>query len=342
MTTNANLARADVALADLEANGGLLNPEQANTFIDFVMEEPTILRQARVVRMNGPRRKINRLGFANRILRAARQVGSAEDDGGNDRYVRKQDRAAPQTTQIELNTTELIAEVRIPYEVLEDNIEGDNFEAHILRQIAQRAALDLEEWGLWADSASPDAFLALQDGWMKRVLTDGNVLDWNGQGINPDLFASALLSLPQKYLKNLPQMRGYITHANRIKYQQKVSQRQTGYGDSALQNNIPLQAHGLTLEAAHLMAAGLNGEGGLVTFPQNLLFGIQRDITIESDKDIRSREYIIVLTCRAALQVDDVDAAVGITDIGGLQNPTGELNVTITNTAANPVQMETV
>jgi len=342
MTTNANLARADVALADLEANGGMLNPEQANQFIDFVMEEPTVLQQARVVRMAGPRRKINRMGFANRILRAARQVGSANDDGGNDRYVRKNDRAAPQTSQIELNTSELIAEVRIPYEVLEDNIEGDNMEAHIMRQIAVRAALDLEEWSLWADESSADPYLALQDGWMKRIQTDGNVLDWNSAGVNPDLFASALLALPQKYLKNLAQMKAWITHANRIKYQQKIAQRLTGYGDSAVQNNIPLQAHGLTVEAAALMTGGLSGEGGLVTFPQNLLFGIQRDISIESDKDIRSREYIIVLTCRTALQVDDVDAGVVISEIGGLVNPVGSLNVTIVNTEDSPVPMKTV
>lgn len=342
MTTNQNLTRADIALADLQANGGMLSPEQANQFIDFVMEEPTVLRQARVVRMNAPRRKINRMGFASRILRAARQVGSAEDDGGNDRYVRKADRAAPQTSQIELNTSEVIAEVRIPYEVLEDNIEGDNFEAHILRQIAQRAALDLEELGLWADTASTDPYLALQDGWMKRALTDGNVLDWNSAGISPDLFASALLSMPQKYLKNLAQMRAWVTHANIIKYRQKVSQRQTGYGDSAIQANIPLQAHGLTMEPAHLMSAGLNGEGGLVTFPQNLLFGIQRDISIESDKDIRSREYIIVLTARVALQIDDADATVAIQEIGGLVNPASAMEVTIVNTEANPVNTKEV
>lgn len=316
-TTNKEILRADVALADLASNGGLLNPEQANTFIDFILEEPTILRQARTIRMNGPQRKINRLGFDKRILRAARQTGSAEDTGGNDRHVRKLDRSSPRTTQIELNTSEVIAEVRIPYEVLEDNIEGAALEAHILRQIAQRAALDFEEWALWANTANQaDDFMSLQDGWMTRALAGGHVVNWSNAGVNPDLFAEMLLTMPQKYLKNLAQMKAWITNANVIRYRQLLSRRGTNLGDRAISDNFPIQAAGVTVEPAALMTAGLNGGGSLLTYPQNLLWGIQRDITIETDKDIRAREHIIVLTARAALQVDDIDAVVIATDIG--------------------------
>ena len=127
MTSNAELAkRADLALGDLAANGGLLNPEQANTFIDLVVEQPTILRQTRVVRMAAPQRKINKLGFDQRIMRAAPQAGGANDDGSNDRYLAAADRSAPITQQIELNTKEVIAEIHLPDEVFEDNIEGDS------------------------------------------------------------------------------------------------------------------------------------------------------------------------------------------------------------------------
>ena len=46
--------RADIAISDLTDNGGMLNPEQANMFIDMVQETPTILNQSRVVTMNAP------------------------------------------------------------------------------------------------------------------------------------------------------------------------------------------------------------------------------------------------------------------------------------------------
>ena len=313
-TSNQSLiARADLALADLVANGGMLLPEQANTFIDLILEQPTILKQVRQVRMNGPERKINRIGFDSRILRAAIQSGGANDDGSNDRYVRKADRAKPKTSQISLNTKEVIAEVRIPYEALEDNIEGESLESHIMRLIAERAAVDLEELCLAGDTASPDAFLALQDGWMKRMTP--HVVNNLNAGVSPDLFTNGLLAMPQKYIRNLAMLKHFVSVANTIKYRQKVSQRATGYGDSALTQNVPLFASGVPVEAAPMLAAVGAGNSGFTTFGQNLLFGIQRDISVETDKDIRSREYIIVLTARVAVQIDDVDCTVKYTNI---------------------------
>lgn len=316
-TRNANLERADIAINQLDTNGGLLSPDQANAFIDLIMDQPTILPQARVIRMNAPEVKINRIGFGSRILRAARNASGlgAEDDGSNGRYVRKAERAAPTTSQIQLRDSEVIAEVRIPYEVLEDNIEGVSLEAHIMRLIAERAALDLEEWALWADTtlAGTDDYLGLQDGWLKRA--SSHVVDNLGAGVSPDMFANSMLALPQKYLRYLTQLRAFVSMQNTIRYRQRVAQRQTGYGDSALQDNIPLQAHGLKIEGAAMLAGDNIGATGLMTFPKNLLFGIRRDITVETDRDIRSREYIIVLTLRAALQIDDADAVVKLENI---------------------------
>lgn len=312
-TSNENLMRADLAIADLNTNGGLLLPEQSNAFIDLILDQPTILPQVRVIRMNAPQVKINRIGFGSRILRAAVQSGGANDNGSNDRYVRAADRAKPTTSQITLTDSEVIAEVRLPYEVLEDNIEGQSLESHIMRLIAERAALDLEELFLWGDTTSGDAYLALQDGMLKRATA--HIVDNASAGVSPDTFVNAMLALPQKYLRYLPQMRGFVSVANTIKYRQVVSKRITGYGDAAMQDNIPLTAQGLKIEGAPSLAMDNVGASGLVTFPQNLLWGIRRDISVETDKDIRSREYIIVLTLRIATQIDDSDAVVKITNI---------------------------
>lgn len=307
------LRRADIALADLSANGGLLDAEQTNTFIDMILEQPTILRQVRQVRMNAPERKINKIGFASRILRAAVQTGGAKDDGDNDRYVRAADRAKPTTSQVTLNTKEVIAEVRLPYEVLEDNIEGSSFEAHIMRLIAERAAIDLEELALAGDSASLDTFLALQDGYLKRMTS--NVVNNAGGGISPTLFKNGLLAMPQRYHRNLNQMKHFVSVANTIKYRDNVAQRATGYGDSMLTGTQPIYAFGVGVEAAPMLAAVGSGNSGIFTFPQNLIFGIQREVRVETDKDIRSREYIIVLTARVALQIEEEAATVKYTNI---------------------------
>lgn len=315
MTTpnQALIARADLALADLTANGGMLLPEQSNAFIDMILEQPTILKQVRQVRMSGPERKINRIGFDSRILRAAVQTGGQNDAGDNDRYVKKADRAKPKTAQISLQTKEVIAEVRIPYEALEDNIEGESLESHIMRLIAERAAVDLEELCLAGDTSSGDAYLALVDGWLKRMTP--HIVNNASAGVSPDLFTNGLLAMPQKYIRNLAMLKHFVSVANTIKYRQNVSKRATGYGDSALTQNIPLFAGGVAVEPAPMLAAVGSGNSGILTFPQNLLFGIQRDITVETAKDIRSREYIIVLTARIAVQIDDIDCTVKYTNI---------------------------
>lgn len=314
MATNQELIqRADLAIADLTANGGILLPEQANAFLDIVLNEPTILKQVRQVRMNAPTRKINRIGFQSRILRAAVQTGGALDAGGNDRYVRAADRAKPTTQQIELNTKEVIAEIRLPYEALEDNIEGQSLESHIMRLIGERAAIDLEELALAGDSASGDAYLALHDGYMKRITS--HIVNNLNAGVNPDMFDAGLLALPQQYLRFMNKMKHWVTPATRIRYRANVAKRATGYGDAALQQDIALYAGGIPIEAAAMLSVVGTGNQGLMTIPDNLIFGIQREVRVETDKDIRSREYIIVLTARVALQIEDELATVKYTNI---------------------------
>jgi hypothetical protein len=289
----------------------MLLPEQANTFIDMIAEQPTILRQSRIVRMNAPTRKINRMGFASRILRAAPQGTPpyAADNGTNSRHLAATDRSTPTTSQIELSTKEIMAEVHIPYEVLEDNIEGMSFEDHIMRLIAERSAQDLEEWMLTADTMSGDAYLALNNGLLKTATS--HVVDNLSAGISPDLFEAGLLAIPQKYLRNLGALRQLIPVASTIKYRANVAKRATGYGDSALTDAGQLVAYGVPVESAPLMPANT----GLFTFPQNILFGIQRQISVEVEKDIRARQIIIVLTTRVDCKWDDEDAVVKYTNI---------------------------
>lgn len=91
--TNAELIqKADLTIADLAANGGLLSPEQTNTFMRKLINSPTILSSARVVSMGAPTYKVNKIGFGSRILRKA--VSATALDANQ--------RAKPVTSQIEL------------------------------------------------------------------------------------------------------------------------------------------------------------------------------------------------------------------------------------------------
>ena len=46
--------KADFALTELTSNGGVLNPDQNDTFIRLLIDQPTLLRSVRTVPMNTP------------------------------------------------------------------------------------------------------------------------------------------------------------------------------------------------------------------------------------------------------------------------------------------------
>ena len=303
------IERADITISDLTTNGGLLLPEQSNRFLDEVQEQPTMLQQVRVIRMNSPTMNINKIKFADRIMKAASQTGQAEDDGSNARILPKADRSKVTTRQISLSSKEVMAEVHIPYEVLEDNIERGNFETHVLRLMAERSAQDLEEWMITADTASGDAYLALQDGLLKSATS--NVVDNLNAGLTPDTFRDAQLAMPQRYLRNLSAMRNFVTVQDAIRYRSNVAARATGYGDSALQGSGELVAYGVPVQSTPFMTANT----ALFTFPQNIVFGIHRDILVETEKNIRSREIVIVMSTRVDVVYEDEEAVVKVTNI---------------------------
>ena len=322
MTSNSSLLRkADLAIADLQANGGELLPEQGAAFIRKLIKQPTLIRQCRVVEMLAPKRKINKIGFGKRILRKA-QSGVA---------LTQAQRSKPTTEQLELDTKEQIAEVRLPYDVLEDNIEraiSANNEASntgpgglrqtIIDLIAERAALDLEELALLADTAytnptdqDAEDYLSQLDGWLKRARTTGHVVDAGAATISKAVFKKGLKSLPSQYQRNKAALTHFVSVNNATEYRDTLADRGTGLGDNMVQGNSPLFAYGSSVADVALMPE----DGGLYTDPLNLIFGIQRQVSMEFDKDITQRVYIIVLTCRVDFQIEEPDAIVGYENI---------------------------
>ncbi len=319
MASNELLLKADLTVADLQANGGELVDEQANRFVRKLIKEPTILRDVRTIEMRAPQRQINKIQFGSRIMRAAPAVGSGLSSG---------DRAAPVTEQVLLTTFEVMAEVRLTYDVLEDNIErigtlGQHADVGItalsggLRDtvvdlMAERAALDLEELALNGDTASADTYLALNDGYLVEVETNGNIADIGGAKIAKETFKVGMQVLPDQYHRNVAQMRHYVSVDQDVEYRDSLASRATGVGDSFVQGQQNPTPFGVPVSRVQTMPE----DKGLFTNPLNLLMGVQRQVLMEFDKDIRTREYIIVLTARLDFQVEEAEAAVVYNDIG--------------------------
>jgi len=311
MENQSLIKKADIALGDLASGGGLLNPEMTDKFIRTLIDSPTIINRARTVTMNAPTRKINKIGFGTRILRPALSA-TALSSG---------DRVKPDLSQIQLDTKEVIAEVHIPYDVLEDNIEGGNINAGmesgagglhatIVQLMAERAALDLEELLLLGDTLSGDPYLALLDGYLKR--STAHIVDAGGATIDKALLKAGIKAMPDKYLRNRAALEHFVSVDNDTEYRDTYASRQTALGDNMLQGTGPVYAWGSQLKSVPLMP----NTSGLYCNPLNRIFGIQRRITIEYDKDIRTREFIVVITTRVANQIEETDAVCKYINIG--------------------------
>lgn len=308
------IRKADLALSDLSTNGGLMNAEQSDRFLRKLIDQPTILNEARTIRMRRPQMEINKIGFTSRILRAANQ-GAIGEPGSPGRALAAADRASPVTEKITLNTSEVIAEIDLPYEVIEDNIEGGavdgtQFEETILDLIAERAATDLEELLITGNVGSGDPFLNLQDGILE--LATSNIVNQNSAVIDPDLFANMLKSLPTKYHRLLGQMKFYLQTTKEIDYRMQVAQRQTSLGDATLTGTSPVAVLGVGMKSAALMPAA----NAVLTIPRNIIWGVQRNFRMEFDRLVRERVFVIVLSMRVAIQIEEEDMVVKAINIG--------------------------
>mgnify|MGYP005842491885 CR=1 FL=1 len=298
--------RAMLALSDLQSDGGMLNPEQNDTFIRLLIDQPTMINQVRAVPMAGPSMELNKIGFGSRILRAARQATS-----GDGRALTEAERSKPTTSKVQLDTKEVIAEIRLPYEVLEDNIERGDLENTILALIAERAALDLEELIISGDTAAVgDDYLALTDGVLK--LATDNVVDAASAGVSATLFNNMLKALPTRFRRNRAAMSFFVAPDVEQDYRLALSSRGTALGDDLLTGNRAVPVFGVPLRGAALMPAA----NMIFTDPQNIIFGIQRAVRIESERMISDREVKIVLTARVAIQIEETLAMAKLINLG--------------------------
>jgi HK97 family phage major capsid protein len=114
-------------------NGGVLNPEQSRQFIDYIFDEMVLANDGRRVVMRANTMEVDKVRVGSRLVAKATQ---AEDTGSN---------SAPAFTKIELTTTKFRLDYELSTESLEDNIEGQQLEDHIVRLMATQFGNDLED-----------------------------------------------------------------------------------------------------------------------------------------------------------------------------------------------------
>ena len=290
MSNRTILEKADLALADLTAGGGILKPAQAQKFMRLLIKESVLMKLATVVPMASPKQQISKIKFGSRILRPGAEA-TALGAG---------DRVKPDLSQVELDAKLFKAEVRLSDETLEDSIERGQLRQTIMEMMAEAIARDIEEVVVNGDTASADAFLAVMDGILVQAAS--NVVDAAGAGITKDLLRDMLKTLPSEYLRDKKAMRFLTSVDADLDYRNALAERATAVGDKFLEGDTPVLYSGVPVQPVPLFPEDL-GVGNdqtviLLCNPKNIHVGIWRQIRIESAREISEGVLKIVATLR--------------------------------------------
>ena len=141
----------------------VLEAEEADRFIDYVIDESVMKNNARVVKMTKETKNIRALGLGDdRFLKPGATFSSSD-------YLK-----SLTTQKIALVSKKMRGCVAIFDDDLEDNIERDAFADHVMRMVAAKIANELDEIFWIGDTASIGGFSntdsrSLFDGWRYRI-----------------------------------------------------------------------------------------------------------------------------------------------------------------------------
>lgn len=310
--------------------GGILNAKQANRFLDYLFDQSVLMKTARIVRMNEPTIDIDKVDVGKRIMKKATE---GTDTGVN---------TDPTFTKISMTTVKLRLDWELTTEGLEDNIEGDSLEDHVASLMARQTSNDLEDLYIHGDTGSGNALLMALDGFRKRARASGVVYDAAGANLTRSVFDAALRKMPNKYLQRRNQLVWSTSSSLLQDYLWSLTLDVAGTGGpsagstlgDAIVNQglggatgggngtayvggvrpfgIPLLEVPLYEETEAGSYTGAAGNHGVVelTFPQNRIIGIQRDIVVY--REFKPKKDAIEYTqfIRVANQIENAAAYV--------------------------------
>lgn len=307
--------------------GGLLKPEQSNRFIDYMFDATILTRVARTIRMRSDTTEIDKVGVGEKLMVLATEGAST---GQTDR--------GATFTKVSLTTKKLRLDWELSSESLEDNIEGADLEDHIARLMATQAGNDVEDLAINGDTTlSSDNLYKAFNGFRKLALNGGQVVDAGGATISKATFNSALKAMPRKYKQRRNQLR-FFTGSNLVQdylYNlTTVGSTPEDIASSILRGNpaapegnpggvipfafgIPVVEVPLIDETRTGTYSGATGQHGEVhlTFPQNFIVGIKRDVTVYREFKPKKDTIEYTLYIRVGVAVENLDSFVVVKNV---------------------------
>lgn len=311
------------AISVTTLNESILVPSQYSRFVRAMQHKATILNEARFIPMESHTAKIDRVGFVGRIMRSG---GAVTTGVQAHRVLADGEHAAPTFSTNTLIARELQAICGIQDTALRRNLERAGFENTLVDLFGEAAGRDMEEFAILADSAilhADDDILSLTDGWAKLGANKiyggaGGQFDPDDDGYPENLFQALLDALPKQYLQNKADWRIYVDFDTEDEYRNTLKARGTALGDTAQTTSGVLMWKGIQIKYCPLMEraaavgdyANAPGRIAMLQHPDNMVWGIFHQITIEPDRVPKERKTDFVLTVEGDAHYEDENACV--------------------------------
>jgi hypothetical protein len=295
--------------------GGILNPEQARRFIDYVWDATVLAQDGRRVTMRANTMELEKVNVGERVIRAAAQaLGEYENAGAT-------------FTKVELTTKKIRLDWEVSTEALEDNIEGSALEDHLVRLMTNAFGNDLEDLAI-NGTGGVDPFLGIMEGFTYQVKDTGDaheaVVDVT-DGWTPEVMQEVIYAMPRKYraiksglkfyagtdvFASIVKNNGTLADAIAEAFSPRVA------GTPARREDY-LSGNGQTFGGARTTRVlGIDVQEVPyyptdyldITFPQNRVWGFQRDITVNREYKPKKDTIEYTIFVRFGITWEELDA----------------------------------
>ncbi len=314
--------------APFNANG-ILNPGWAEpTYDDFflrMVDEPVLLNQSTVLPMTALQHDLD-------MLTTDVELDSQRDNNGVSTSLNATE-TTPNMERKQLVAQPLQARTIISDNFLEENIEGQDFLTTYMNELADCMGPALETWGIFADTTV--STVAGEGTGYK--MTNGLLAQLKAISVNANTDAKGIASLVYKDNVGdgvLDAIETYIDQEGNIKNATCVlppqihaklmieiaRNRETDLGDAVWQDGNTTKILGIDVTADNILRKTRNGydkmtftngeykangtevsdmKYGFIGQPNNVVFGMMRELDIKNQWDIDVLGYKVALLCKA-------------------------------------------
>ena len=298
----------------------VMNRKQADRFIDLVENESVLLQNVRVVRVNENKGEINKLDLASIVTEGASTTSKATTRTPSERVV-------------VYDTEKYRSAFDLGTDFLEDNLEGSGFRDTVMEMFSKRIATDTEIAAIQGDDSLTTGdgqsdlnnLLGPNDGWSKilrSTIPAAQIVDAAGAAPSKDLYYEMKRAVPSRYRVAKPLYTWIVPSGPADKWPLDISDRETQGGDSALVRGVAPGPWGSPLLEVFQMpedltfgTAGTDGSEIWYTPPKNMIYFIQRKITIEWDRQPRQDLWEATIHFRVDFQWENVDLVIMATNV---------------------------